>query len=94
MDFRDARLGYARHLGAVHGRRARLLRRKIEAVLDAVPPSGDGTVVLALTRSERALLGEIDQRELDALLAPPATADPPAAAQRDSPADGPPAREP
>jgi len=73
LDYCDARLGrddwsrYAGHLGAVEGRRARLLRIKIEAALSIVPSSEGDALVLALTRSDRALLHELDQQELDAL---------------------------
>jgi len=76
LDFRDARLGrdewlrYARRLEAVDGRQARLLRNKIETAVEAVPGSDDDTVVLVLTRLDRALLREIDQRELDAAMVP------------------------
>ena len=75
LDVRDVRLGrddwlrYARGLEAVDGRQARLLRNKIAAGLAAVPASGDDTVVLVLTRLDRVLLRDLDQQELDMVLA-------------------------
>ena len=83
LDYRDARLGrddwrrYAERLGAVEGRRARLLRTKIEAAIATVPPTDGDAIVLALTGVDRALLRAIDQEELDALLVRPTPVDPP-----------------
>jgi hypothetical protein len=81
--YRDARLGrddwrrYAERLGAVEGRRAGLLRTKIEAAIATVPPTDGDAIVLALTGVDRALLRAIDQEELDALLVRPTPGDPP-----------------
>ena len=90
LDFRDARLDrddwlrYAERLGAAEGRRARLLRNKIQSALESIAPANGDAIVLALTRSDRVLLRELDQEELDVLLVSPTAADStPLAAERD-----------
>ena len=75
LDIREVELDaaewqrYARRLESLEGDPARLLREAIARVVEVVTPSGVGPVVVVLTRSDRALLREIDQEDLDAWFA-------------------------
>ena len=81
LDTRDARLDrddwirHAERLKATEGRGARLLRNKIQSALESVAPANGDAIVLALTGSDRVLLRELDQAELDVLLVSPAATD-------------------
>jgi hypothetical protein len=70
-DFREVALDaadwyrYAERLGLVEGSPAQLLRDRIARTAAVVAPSGVGPVVVVLTRSDRMLLQELDQQDLD-----------------------------